>query len=295
MIYFLVNPNAGNGRGERIWQDMKQAVIEEEVPYKVLWSEYPGHFKQLVSSLSFKEQDIVVIIGGDGTVHEVLNATIDKKVVLGILPAGSGNDFARALNIPKDTKKAWQTIVRGRVEELDVGYTGSRWFVTAGGAGFDGEVARVTNAAFYKKWFNQLNMGSLSYLVSVIRVLFSYQSTTVTLMIDGESFTYDRVWLVATANLPYYGGGIHICPGANGREGQFQVCILHGVHKLSAICILPRVLKGSHIGKKGVTIHKGTQVTLQSDRPLTVQCDGEIIEPTPVTYTLYPKAIRVIK
>ncbi|MBM7096307.1 MULTISPECIES: diacylglycerol/lipid kinase family protein [Alteribacter] len=295
MLYFLINPNAGNGKGKRVWHGIKHAVDKRDEAYIDLWTRFQGHSEELLREIEFQKGDRVIVIGGDGTVHEVLNALAEKTVPVGIIPAGSGNDFARGLKIPSETGEALHKSLEGNVVSIDAGFLGDRLFITAAGAGFDGEVAKITNRSWYKKWFNKINAGHLSYLVSVIRVLIGYKPTSVTLKVDGQSFTYNRVWLIATANMPFYGGGIMICPDATETDGKLDVCVIHGVNKLKAITVLPKALKGSHVGSKGVTVHKGEKIGVTSNRPMTIQCDGEMTGSTPAQIRLQRKAVMVIK
>ncbi|PYZ97085.1 lipid kinase [Alteribacter lacisalsi] len=293
MICFFVNPASGGGNGTRVWKKVERAIRNRE-SWSVVFTEKPGSIKEHLESGAFSDITAAIAVGGDGTIHELANAIKGRDIHLGVIPAGSGNDFARALGISNDPVKAAENIFLGRTIRLDLGSLDERLFLTAVGSGFDGEVARVTNKAAYKKWLNRINAGRLAYLIGVVQVLIRYRSCKVRMEINDEKFELDNVWLIAAANLKYYGGGLPICPTADGEDGKLSICAIHGVSKLKALTILPRVVTGSHTGLKGVAMLEGQSCKITSDSPLPIQYDGEYAGKMNAVIRNIPSAITVI-
>ncbi len=167
--------------------------------------------------------------------------------------------------------------------------------INAVGAGFDGQVAKVTNEASYKKWFNRWKLGMVSYVVSVLRVLFSYKPCDATITVDGKTERLSQVWLIAVANIPNYGGGMLICPKAVFDDGIAEVCVVSGVSRWSLLRAFPLIFSGAHVKHPAVRFFSGERISIQSERPLVVHADGEVVAETPITVTVLKRHQKVIK
>jgi diacylglycerol kinase (ATP) len=294
MYYFIVNKTSGNGKGLRVWKKIEKLLQEKQVDYQVRFTERPKHAVEIAKMVSSETCDAVVAVGGDGTVHDVANGLIDSNIPLGVIPAGSGNDFARALEIPMDYNKALERILMGKQRKIDIGRIGSEYCITVTGIGFDGNVAHVNNTAKYKKWLNSIRLGELSYGLSFLHVLLKYRPVNIELKIDGKSLVFFNVWLIAIANIPNYGGGIRICPDACYHDGLFDICIVHNMTKWNLLLTFPRAFKGKHVLHPGVTMIKGKHVKVTSKLPVIVQSDGEPLTETPVNITIQKEALLII-
>lgn len=294
MYYFIVNKTSGNGKGANVWSKVQKLLKAKGVEYQVLFTDGTENDRKLVESNIGLECTAVVVIGGDGTIHGVANALAYKNVPLGIIPAGSGNDFARSLQIPKDHEGALNRILTGKVKKMDLGRVGQEYFITIAGIGFDGKVAKVTNESKMKKLLNKMSLGSLSYIYSLIKVLFTYQPTTVTIKIDERIHRFSEVWMISIANLPFYGGGIKICPDAIADDGLLDICILHGVNRWELLMVFPRAFSGSHITHKNVTMLKGKDIFITPEKDLVIQCDGEIVAHNPIALTVEKEALHIL-
>ena len=282
MICFIVNGVSGNGRGYRVWKHVERLLWEKQVDYDVVFTEGPKHATHIARELAQqKNVRAVIAIGGDGTVNEVANGLAGSEIPLGSIPAGSGNDFAKGLQIPKQIDQALERALSGEKRKIDIASINHEIFVIVAGIGFDAQVAKATNQAPYKKWLNRFRLGSISYVISFFKVLFRYQPTEVCLVIDEREHTFKDVWLVAVANTPYYGGGMMICPQAKCDDGLLHACIVHGISRWKLLTLFPRVFFGTHIYHRAVTIVTGQRFKITSSIPLTVHGDGEILGETP--------------
>lgn len=292
---FIVNKVSGNGRALKIWHQIEKKLKEKNVNYCVNFTEKPKHATLLVQDLIKKEKVTVMIaLGGDGTIQEVVNGLIGTNTPLGIIPAGTGNDFSRGLGIPLKHDKALERILSGKPEMIDIGLINSTYFCTVAGIGFDGEVAQKTNASRYKKLLNFVRMGQLSYMISALNVLFHYKPTDISLRIDEKLYKIPKVWLVAVANLPFYGGGFMICPEAKSNDGLFDICIVQGMTKSEFLRIFPLVLKGKHTSSPFIKIIKGKEIEIYSSTPLMVHGDGEMFGHTPIHIRIEPSSLYVV-
>ena len=193
-----------------------KTLKQESVAYEVYFTEYSGHAKKLVQTIVKKLGEasaLIIAVGGDGTVHEVANGSVgNKKIVIGYIPAGSGNDFARGFKIPQDTKIAVEYVLNARtLTNFDVGKvrldSKETYFVNNLGAGFDAAICEEANQSRMKAKLNRLSLGSLAYAGILIRKLFNYKCTEMELTIDGEEYQFSDVWFITVSNQVYFGGG----------------------------------------------------------------------------------------
>lgn len=295
MIWFIVNRVSGNGKGHRVWKHVERLLLEKQMNYHVAFTERPRHATEIAKELAKQENvSAVIVIGGDGTLHEVANGLAGSDIPLGSIPAGSGNDFARGLQIPKQSKQALEKVLSGKKRKIDIVRINDEMFINVAGVGFDGQVAQVTNQAKYKKWLNFLGLGNLCYVFSFFKVLFRYQPTEVRLVIDEREQTFSDVWLVAVANVPFYGGGMMICPHAQSDDGLFDVCIVHGISRWKMVALLPHVFRGTHIYDPAVTTLTGQLLKIMSSEPMTAHGDGEILGQTPLELTIKQEGLYII-
>ncbi|MDR7318677.1 diacylglycerol kinase family lipid kinase [Brevibacillus nitrificans] len=297
MIGFVVNPVAGNGKGEKVWDSLEPILRKQGVVYRVRKTSSEGEAKTLAIELIEKEEvKKIVAVGGDGTVSEVVNGIYEtgKMCTCGHVPAGSGNDFAQGHGLPKDPAQAIERILsKTREKSIDLLKINGRVAVNSVGAGFDGQVAKTTNEAGYKKWLNRLRLGKLAYIWSVIRVLCTYCPCDVTLNIDGQVHQMKRIWLIAIANIPNYGGGMLICPQALPDDGVAEICVVQNVTRLGLLFAFPKIFTGAHVDHPNVVFLHGRQITIESEQPLLVHADGEMVAQTPVYVEIESGRLRI--
>jgi diacylglycerol kinase (ATP) len=302
LIGFIVNPLSGNGRGANIWKEIETHLQMNQIPYVAKITKKAGEAKELTISI-IPEHSVkkLIIIGGDGTIHEAACglAHLQKAGIhcsLAVIPAGTGNDFAKAYSIPKEPiqalsialsekKKVQIDLLRGLNELVAVNSIG---------AGFDGMVAKLTNESSYKKYLNRLGLGKLSYFLTILRVFATYQPCTVWLKVDDTDHELPHTWLAAVANIPFYGGAIQICPSASPHDGIADIVIIQSRGRFRLLPVLFTVYQGKHTNHPAVSFYKGTSISLRTQIPLLIQADGEYAGATPLQITLEPASITVI-
>lgn len=290
MRLFIVNPVSGNGRGLEVWAYVENELRRTKEPYQVAFTEgNRTEQTRLGKWIRENRPQAVVAIGGDGTVHEVGNRLIGTHIPLGHIPAGTGNDFALAHRIPFDPLYALKRILQHRVRRVDTARFGRRNMISFMGFGFDGLVAEKVNQSSWNKWLSRL-----TYTWGAIQVLRSFEPTQLTLTIDGKTYAYDQVWLIAITNTPNYAGGMEICPQAQMDDGQLDICCVRNLTKSQFLRVFPSVYRGRHIHHPSVHLHRGREITIQTDHPITSHVDGEIIDELPQQVSVSPQSLFVL-
>ncbi|KRE98918.1 hypothetical protein ASG89_28560 [Paenibacillus sp. Soil766] len=305
-IGIIVNPLSGNGRGANIWGEIQTYLQENRISYLAKLTTQAGEATQHAIML-IQEHHVqrIIVIGGDGTVHEVAggiwqlqNSKSSSPVCsLAVIPAGTGNDFAKAYGIPNHPLQALQIALHAsNTVQIDLLHAlqNHQVAVNSIGAGFDGMVAKITNDASYKKLLNRLGLGKLSYFISILRVFATYQPSTAWLEVDGSVTKLPNMWLAAVANIPFYGGAIQICPTATPTDGVADVVVIQSKSRFRLLPVLFTVYQGKHTEHPAVSFYKGKSISIRTEKPLLVQADGEFAGSTPLQIELIPAAITVI-
>ncbi|MCL6457987.1 MAG: diacylglycerol kinase family lipid kinase [Gorillibacterium sp.] len=313
MIGLIINPVSGNGRGSKVWTKLETLLQGSPYPYHAYFTTGPGDATLLAKKMyNTGHYRAIVAVGGDGTVNEAASGIWEALTALGesqrlealcafgCIPAGSGNDFARGHGIPAHTEQALAVILSALESEqtpkaMDLLRMGQRIAVNSISCGFDGQVALTTNNAIYKKWFNLLGIGKLAYILSVVRVLLTYQPRNLVLRVDDQEYMLANVWLVAAGNIPYYGGGMKICPSAVPDDGLASLCVVSGINRWQLLRFFPLVFSGSHEGHRAVQIFSGRRVEIIPSHPLAVQADGEPVNTERLLIEVLPGVLPVIK
>lgn len=295
LLLFIINEKAGNGRAQKKWSKLKNVLDEKQIKHRSFYTKYPLHAEELARHLcsTYKNKiEAIIAVGGDGTIHEVVNGMIDYPTVkIGYIPAGSGNDFSRGFLVPKSPVEALSFLLMNKQSDgkrFDIGrcqvngLSKSRYFVNSVGTGFDAAVSKLTNESKLKKYLNRIGLGSLAYVGALIRLLFTYQLTTIEVMMDGKTFKYEKVWFATISNQPYYGGGMKIAPNADTSDGLFDITIVHNLSRLKLLFVFTTVFFGKHTRFKEVVQHKGEKVSIVSDANMLVHADGELIGHVPM-------------
>jgi diacylglycerol kinase (ATP) len=254
------------------------------------------------------EADAVLMFGGDGTVHRYLSELVKLDLPVLVVPLGSGNDFARALNLRKqrDSLEAWRKFSSGgsNVRIIDLGtlrpvasesgkIVPQTYFCCVAGIGFDAEVTRRANRL--SRWLRTHG----GYLLSVAPVLFSFAPFLLTITEPQASGSWNksssrRILLAAFANTPCYGGGMKIAPVARLDDGKLEVCLIGNVNGLKRLYLLPRVYLGRHLGVTGVDYFQSEGLRLETEEPCSIYADGEYVCQTPIELGVARSAFRVI-
>jgi YegS/Rv2252/BmrU family lipid kinase len=285
-VAFIVNPLAGRGRAKKIWEELEPR-LKLDSPYHVYYTEKAGDAVPLARRAQEEGADVLVSVGGDGTVHEIVNGMNLKKGTLGLIPAGTGNDFCRSLHYPGDPFKVAELLFTWGSCRVDLGKMGDRYFVNVIGAGFDGQVAYDVNRKFKRL------TGLAAYLAAVLKNLVTYRNAPLEIEYDGHRWS-GKSLLIAIGNGGYYAGGIHIIPPAEPDDGWFHICLAKDIGKFETLRVLPSAVSGRHIGHRDVLVLKARRVSVRSSVPLTIQADGEILGTLPLTVEVEPRALSVL-
>ncbi|NLG52007.1 MAG: diacylglycerol kinase family lipid kinase [Chloroflexi bacterium] len=292
----IYNPVAGQ---HDIKTDLAQVVkYLESFGWEVGLRETLGPGDALAYAREAVEQsyDMAIAVGGDGTLGEVANGLVGSDCVLGVLPAGTGNVWARMMDLPIWSIKnphalldAARILVSGDVHRIDVGKTGDRYFVLWTGIGFDAQVAREVEP------HRQIrrNLGNLPYLVTTLALSLVMRGTRVTIVIDGEAVR-QRALLILIANAQFYGGSVMVAPEARLDDGLLDVYVFKGDNTLDLIRHLVKALLGMHRHDPKVEVYQARDIEISGSTPLPLHLDGEMSGYTPVRIQVVPKALNVV-
>ena len=290
-VALLVNPSAGGGRALRALPAVEAELRRLGVPFRVERTESVLHACALAGEAAALEE-VVVPFSGDGLVGAVAGALRRREgSIMGVLPGGRGNDFARVCGIPLDPVAACAVLAGGEVRAVDVGevsgtHGAGRVFVGIASLGFDSEANRIANEA-------PSRLGPLVYAYGALRALMTWRPATFDVGGDRERRTFAG-WTVAAANASAYGGGMFLAPDARLDDGMLDVVMSAPASRLAFLRGLPRVFKGTHVELDSVTVVRGAEVRIAADRPFTVYADGDPIGDLPVTIRAIPGAVRVL-
>jgi len=291
---FLVvsNPAAGGGRAGRVESSLKSYWRSQGV---VARFGTPGSLDELHQLVRHAPEDgysAVITLGGDGTFHQVLNAAHGLDLPLGLIPAGGGNDIARALGLPADPLEAAHRLLRGHVRNVDAIRLSaadgrSPLYAGAGGAGVDAEAARLANTRFRHL------PGLARYLAAAIAAFRRARPLEVTLEADGVRQTFTAL-LVAVANAPSYGNGVRIAPEASPFDGWMDVAVVAPLRWSRLLDGLLLALGTGDIRWPEMRRLRARRLRLTTDRPVMFHGDGEALGETPVDLEVLPGALRVL-
>ena len=283
-VLVVANPVAGRGRAAVAAHRAVPRLTAAGWQVDLLVTRAPGEAGRMAVE---SDHDRVLVCGGDGTVGEVAAALAHRDTSLGILPSGRGNDFAAVLGIPADRDRAVDVFLGGVVRMVDLGRANDRLFCTVAGIGFDAEVNRRAQG-----WPWRL-LGRWSYAVGVVACLPGFRLPTLT--VTGPFGRVERRgYLVAVSNGGRYGGGIRIAPDSSPDDGLLDVCLVGEVGRLELLRLLPTAYAGGHLLHPAVTMYRGDEIVVETDRPMPVVADGEPLGQTPVRFTVAPAALRVV-
>jgi len=288
----IVNPTAGAGRAARLVPWLRERLAPRpEAEFHI--TRAPGEAEEISADAAQNGHDRVVAVGGDGTVQEVVNGLLRQPgaAELGIVPVGSGNDLARSLGLPTDAAEAWK-VAMGRVTRLiDAararnGAGQERWFASAGGIGFDAQVAAAM--ADRRGW----HMGRAGYLLTTLAELHRFENRRVQITLDGATFSR-AVLFVAIANGAYYGGGMRIAPEARPDDGQLDICVVGDISRLTVLRELPNLYRGTHVRNAAVSMHTARTVEIDGDAGTRIHLDGEPFGTLPLSVSISHAALSV--
>lgn len=280
----LVNPVSGRGQAPRLACIAAAEIERAGHPVEIQHTSGPGHASQL-ASIAVRRGQKVAVCGGDGTLHEVVNGVPLDALTLGIVPAGRGNDFARALGMSNDAREAGSRIARGRTRNVDVGLVGEVRFLTVACVGLDARVAM--SARGWAGW------GRLAYKLGAVVEIVRGPRPILTVGEGGDAGP-GKLLLAAFANGGFYGGGLAIAPDADVADGQLDVCKIGPVGRLEALRLLRQVGAGRHKTHGAVRLSRSAAIEVYSPTDQPIVADGERVGSVPAAIRVMPGALTVV-
>jgi len=294
-VIAIINPAAGRGHGARLRPLVLAELARRFSGLEVAQTTRPGHATELARQAV--GADLVIAVGGDGTVREVVAGLAGTTTQLAIIPTGSGNDFLKTIGIPADPFAACRIAAEGRPRPVDAvriqaagdGTERTLVYANAAGFGFDAKVAG--EARRYKRL-----RGLPLYVAAVFRTVGEYQCPLVRISVNGRTWE-QRILLIAAGNGRFYGGGMRIAPDAAADDGLLDICVCDALDRLTIYRYLPRLIKGTHVTLEEVAMLRAAKLGLDFLEPVMFQLDGDLQPDQGLrrfTLEVLPAALRVL-
>ncbi|GAE90416.1 diacylglycerol/lipid kinase family protein [Acetivibrio straminisolvens] len=290
---FIINPFAGKGGGVAYAKEiekhfMKSKELGNKESYYIEFTKGPGDATEIARKYVESDRCRVYAIGGDGTLNEVLNGVMGSSSSLGVIPAGSGNDFFRNIGDTVDSSLLYRTI-NGTEEYIDVGRVNGRYFLNVASVGIDAEI--VANARKFKKY--PMFFGMSSYIAGIFYTVFRYRSFNSIININGMEHNKETL-LLTVANGKYYGGGMKIAPRASINDGSFDAYHIDRANPLKIVLFFPQLIRGRHEGFKEVEHFMSEEIRIRSEERFLLNVDGEIFDTCEAAFNIIPNGLKMI-
>lgn len=280
MYIIVINTRSGRRENIRVYEKLKASCNFEDIPFYMDYSSVK-FWDQIKETCAHYHEQIkgIIIVGGDGTVHTVINQLIDFHIPFGLVPTGSANDLARGLKISKKPVGAMKTILNNHAKTIDLIQTGDEYTITIASVGIDAATAIRTGKSGVKHWLNRLYLGKFIYIMTFFQEVVSFQPFKMKITDqNGTIKEYKNVWLTAFGNTTYYGGGIPMCPAAKPNDGKFTVVVVHGISLKKLMIAVPSVFIKAHTSVSFVDSFSSDHLTVESERMIEWQGDGEALK-----------------
>ena len=294
-LVLIANPNAGRGAAARALPRIERVLNQANLAYRIVRTTHPGHATEAARQALSDGERYLVAVGGDGTVHEVVNGMVRDggpvaaDAVLGVVAAGSGCDFVRSFGLPPDAEQAAERLTGDRVRTIDVGTVTcadgtTRCFVNIAEAGLGGAV--VARAANLGKL-----LGGARYAAGFWLTLPRFRPAAVRLDADGQYYAW-RAFNVVVANCRFYGGGMQISPNSDPCDCLLDILVMTGP-KSDSFTTLPKVYSGAHLPHRNIAELRAAQLSVEADPAFPVEADGEVLGTTPASFGIIPSCVRL--
>lgn len=301
--YWLVVLNPASGGLKSNTKQQKIIQLLNSAGLNLLWAttQQKGDAIQLVKNKVQEGIRQIIVLGGDGTLNEVINGVMLQKtcssaeVKIAMLSNGTGNDFIRTFQIPKKTEHAIAMVQNSKVKTIDAGWVSyqindaenSRYFINILGMGFDGAVTESANST-------KGGIGRLTYLKSVLTTLFHYKPSVLKIKIDNLPLISEQVFTLNAGIGRYSGGGMQLVPHASSDDGQLAITLLRPLPHLTALLNLYRLFNGTINHLKQIQLMKGKDIRVEAYPPIMAEAEGEFFGYSPFYIKVIPKAISII-
>jgi diacylglycerol kinase (ATP) len=285
VLILAINPISGRGHARKRALVAKKYFADLGVRAALVEGNSLVDFRQkLIYELENEPVSGVVAFGGDGFIHEIIQHIVPREISLGVIPCGTGNDFARSIDIYRlSLNQQLELIAQTKSRSIDLGRVGSTWFVAILSTGFDALVNDRANAMEWPK-------GRMRYNIAMIEKIVALRAHRYRIRLDGE-FVDVQATLVTVANGPSYGGGMKVCPDATLTDGLFDVMVLGKVSRTELLKVFPKVYSGRHVGHPAVTFYRCREIEIIGSG--SSFADGEPISTLPVSAECVSNALKV--
>lgn len=266
-IMFIVNPKSGVRRIKRTEQLVARYLDHQKFQSEIVYTQYAHHGTQLAREGAAQGYDIIVAVGGDGSVNDVANGLVHTQTRLAILPQGSGNGLARSLGIPLNPGKALGLINKNHTMTIDLGKIDNKLFISNTGVGFDVLIA--------EQFRNSVRRGLMMYSWLAFKQLWTYKAKTYDLLLDGQLRVSSRAFILSIANAREFGYGFKIAPTAKLNDGLLDITLLKPFPKLFSIGIVLRAFTGTLLHSRYVSHYQAAQITILQPGIARIQLDGD--------------------
>ncbi len=300
-VHVIVNPFSAHGQTKRNWETIRLAIKTHFREFKYVFTEKPLQATEIARDLIKDGFDLIIGVGGDGTINEISNGffsdysgkAINQDAALGIIPSGTGSDFIRFMKVPREFEKSVAVIKNSKIKKIDIGkitYGGAdikeQYFINVADFGMGAEVIRkVSNVQSTRR-------GALTYYRGLLATMMNYKSKTVTLTVDGQRQLQGEYLIGAVANGRIFGGGMIIAPQAEADDGFFDLVLVGDMKKLEIIRNTPLLYSGTIAKNPKVIILKARHIKVDSQEDVYTEYDGEMGGKLPAEFSIIEKALN---
>ncbi len=283
-VAVIFNPTSGGGKGKKVANRFRQYLTDRSLESEFVETSLSHNLKDRLNSLSGIKT--YVVIGGDGSIYDMVNAMEDYSIPLGILPAGTGNDFVNMIAIGDSETERFETAINGKIRKIDVGDCNGKKFLNGVGIGFDGQiVAAMQNK---KKWLS----GQAAYYYEVLRILSTYKEKAFNFSLDEHTYQKDLI-LLTIGNGSTFGGGFKLTPYANITDGLLNICEIGKISALNRYLNLLKLQNGTHDRMSAVQMYEAKTITISENPLLNAHIDGEFLGNPPFHIQLLPLHLSI--
>ncbi|MDO4330099.1 MAG: diacylglycerol kinase family lipid kinase [Lachnospiraceae bacterium] len=286
MYFFIVNPHSCCGRGEKTWEKLEKILQKKAVVYECYLTQKPGDAREFARKLteSCREPKVIIIVGGDGTLNEVLDGLcLCQAITLGYVPAGSGNDFARSLRLPLNPYRCMNRILAQKsIRLLDYGVltvgtkAEHRRFLVSSGLGLDAAVCQELLKKETRRSIRFLHLEKAAYLVLGLKQLLSAKPTKGYIILDRvKKIEFNHIYFISVHIHPFEGGGFQFAPQADSSDGKLSICVVSHENKWKLLSILASSFIKRKKYRKGIRTYECREAFLHVEGPMAVHADGE--------------------
>ncbi|MGB7605380.1 MAG: diacylglycerol kinase family protein [Lutisporaceae bacterium] len=302
-VFFVVNPVSAGKKTVKEWPSFEKQFKEKGLKFDWAFTDYPEHATSITREVLKSGYDLVVSVGGDGTLNEVLNGffemnnPINPKARLAVFSRGTGSDFIKSLGIKKGFGDFYSVLQRNNVQKFDVGRATfckesgeevNKLFLNIADVGLGAETTRLVNKT--KKHLK----GFFAFLVGAMLTIFKYQNKSITIEIDGQQVKSGTMNSVIIANAKYFGGGMYISPKSKADDGILDIIVIGDLSKLELIRNFHLIYKGKHLTHPKITTYQGKQIKVISEPVGLLELDGEQLGTAPAYFEIIPQAINLL-